>query len=300
MLSRNHLSISPSYVRLEWCYSPKPQAAPRNSNEPLSLLSLLSPSESDPRKSRLFSFARSCHGGRERANAPTTLDHLPNCDRSPVKPSKCDPCPPTERKKKYSSSNRLQFLSASTPSPQQPPQPVPPLPSSWCRGVNWRMAWVGGSGRPGHQLPRRIFIFLWVGSRFHQPGLTLGCYGPLTAQKSSPSRWLLPRGCRIAPMSPVVMVSTMVFVTTPWTDYERSMSLSTRCYLHTPYFGLDHPEHNDGVVMTLVFNAFAQISGSVDCRRLDNRPNIFEGIFKSAVTCDRSHRYVSHLCVSVL
>jgi len=47
--------------------------------------------------------------------------------------------------------------------------------------------------------------------------------------------------------------------------------------------GMDHSEHGNLVVTTLVFNVFvfAQIFNSVNCRRLDNRLNIFEGIFRN-------------------
>jgi len=46
---------------------------------------------------------------------------------------------------------------------------------------------------------------------------------------------------------------------------------------------LDHSGRNDLVVTTLVFNAFvfAQIFNSVNCRRLDNHLNIFEGISRN-------------------
>ena len=47
--------------------------------------------------------------------------------------------------------------------------------------------------------------------------------------------------------------------------------------------GFEHTSHNETVVQTLVFNAFvfAQIFNSVNCRRLDSRLNIFEGILKN-------------------
>ncbi len=47
--------------------------------------------------------------------------------------------------------------------------------------------------------------------------------------------------------------------------------------------GLEHTEKNEVVVKTLVFNAFvfAQIFNSVNCRRLDSKLNIFEGILKN-------------------
>lgn len=47
--------------------------------------------------------------------------------------------------------------------------------------------------------------------------------------------------------------------------------------------GLDHSERNNGVVTTLVFNTFvfAQIFNSINCRRLDNKLNIFEGILRN-------------------
>ena len=47
--------------------------------------------------------------------------------------------------------------------------------------------------------------------------------------------------------------------------------------------GLEHTEYNEKVVKTLVFNAFvfAQIFNSVNCRRLDRKLNIFEGITKN-------------------
>jgi Ca2+-transporting ATPase len=46
---------------------------------------------------------------------------------------------------------------------------------------------------------------------------------------------------------------------------------------------LEDTTHNEGVVRTLVFNAFvfAQIFNSINCRRLDSHLNIFEGILKN-------------------
>ena len=54
-------------------------------------------------------------------------------------------------------------------------------------------------------------------------------------------------------------------------------------FLGHSILGLDHTEHKNNVVTTLMFNTFvfAQIFNSVNCRRLDNRLNIFEGIFKN-------------------
>ena len=54
-------------------------------------------------------------------------------------------------------------------------------------------------------------------------------------------------------------------------------------FLGHSILGLDHTDHNNNVVTTLVFSTFvfAQIFNSVNCRRLDNRLNIFEGIFKN-------------------
>ena len=45
----------------------------------------------------------------------------------------------------------------------------------------------------------------------------------------------------------------------------------------------DCSEHDNGVATTLVFNTFifAQISNLVSCGRLDNGPNVFEGIPKN-------------------
>lgn len=49
------------------------------------------------------------------------------------------------------------------------------------------------------------------------------------------------------------------------------------------FLHLEHTHKNELVVQTLVFNAFvfAQIFNSVNCRRLDNKLNIFEGITKN-------------------
>ena len=54
-------------------------------------------------------------------------------------------------------------------------------------------------------------------------------------------------------------------------------------FLGHTILGLDHSDHGDLVNTTLVFNifVFAQIFNSINCRRLDNRLNIFEGIFKN-------------------
>ena len=45
----------------------------------------------------------------------------------------------------------------------------------------------------------------------------------------------------------------------------------------------DHTDKGDKIMTTLVFNTFvfAQIFNLINCRRLDNRLNIFEGIFKN-------------------
>lgn len=47
--------------------------------------------------------------------------------------------------------------------------------------------------------------------------------------------------------------------------------------------GFEHDEHHEKIVRTLVFNAFvfAQIFNSVNCRRLDNKLNVFEGILRN-------------------
>ena len=44
--------------------------------------------------------------------------------------------------------------------------------------------------------------------------------------------------------------------------------------------GFDHSINNDDIVRTLVFNTFvfAQIFNSINCRRLDRRMNVFEGM----------------------
>jgi len=54
-------------------------------------------------------------------------------------------------------------------------------------------------------------------------------------------------------------------------------------FLGHTILGLDHTEKHNLVVTTLVFNTFvfAQIFNSVNCRRLDNKLNIFEGIFRN-------------------
>ncbi|KAG7444251.1 calcium-translocating P-type ATPase [Guyanagaster necrorhizus] len=54
-------------------------------------------------------------------------------------------------------------------------------------------------------------------------------------------------------------------------------------FLGLQILGLDGSDHNDTVVQTLVFNAFvfAQIFNSVNCRRLDRKLNVFEGITKN-------------------
>lgn len=60
-------------------------------------------------------------------------------------------------------------------------------------------------------------------------------------------------------------------------------------FLGLRILGLAHSDdstvtkHNDAIVQTLVFNAFvfAQIFNSVNCRRLDNKLNIFEGLSRN-------------------
>jgi Ca2+-transporting ATPase len=54
-------------------------------------------------------------------------------------------------------------------------------------------------------------------------------------------------------------------------------------FLGHTILGLDHTDKHNLVVTTLVFNTFvfAQIFNSVNCRRLDNKLNIFEGILRN-------------------
>ncbi|KAF9524821.1 Ca-transporting ATPase [Crepidotus variabilis] len=54
-------------------------------------------------------------------------------------------------------------------------------------------------------------------------------------------------------------------------------------FLGIKILGFEHSTTNDGIVNTLVFNAFvfAQIFNSVNCRRLDSRLNIFEGLLNN-------------------
>jgi len=63
--------------------------------------------------------------------------------------------------------------------------------------------------------------------------------------------------------------------------------------------GLDHSERNNGVVTTLVFNTFvfAQIFNSINCRRLDNKLNIFEGILRNRFFLAITAIGTSILCV---
>lgn len=54
-------------------------------------------------------------------------------------------------------------------------------------------------------------------------------------------------------------------------------------FLGRRILGLENDSENDIIVQTLVFNAFvfAQIFNSVNCRRLDSRLNIFEGVLRN-------------------
>ena len=60
-------------------------------------------------------------------------------------------------------------------------------------------------------------------------------------------------------------------------------------FLGSRILGFEHSDdssvqkHNDAVVQTLVFNAFvfAQITNSLNCRRLDRKLNVFEGMLKN-------------------
>ena len=54
-------------------------------------------------------------------------------------------------------------------------------------------------------------------------------------------------------------------------------------FLGHAILGIDHTDKGDKIVTTLVFNTFvfAQIFNSINCRRLDNKLNIFEGILKN-------------------
>ena len=54
-------------------------------------------------------------------------------------------------------------------------------------------------------------------------------------------------------------------------------------FLGHAILGIDHTSDGDKIVTTLVFNTFvfAQIFNSINCRRLDNKLNIFEGILRN-------------------
>lgn len=54
-------------------------------------------------------------------------------------------------------------------------------------------------------------------------------------------------------------------------------------FLGLHILGFEDTEKNESIVNTLVFNAFvfAQIFNSINCRRLDSKLNIFEGILKN-------------------
>jgi P-type Ca2+ transporter type 2C len=54
-------------------------------------------------------------------------------------------------------------------------------------------------------------------------------------------------------------------------------------FLGNKILGLDHSDHSDRVVQTVVFNifVFAQIFNSINSRRLDNKLNIFQDIHKN-------------------
>jgi len=54
-------------------------------------------------------------------------------------------------------------------------------------------------------------------------------------------------------------------------------------FLGLKILGLDTSSKNDTIVQTFVFNAFvfAQIFNSVNCRRLDNKLNVFEGLSRN-------------------
>lgn len=54
-------------------------------------------------------------------------------------------------------------------------------------------------------------------------------------------------------------------------------------FLGRGILGLDHSKRSDEIIKTFVFNAFvfAQIFNSVNCRRLDRKLNIFEGILSN-------------------
>ena len=54
-------------------------------------------------------------------------------------------------------------------------------------------------------------------------------------------------------------------------------------FLGHTILSIDHSDHGNVVVITLIFNifVFAQILNLVNCRRLDNKLNIFEGIFEN-------------------
>ncbi len=83
---------------------------------------------------------------------------------------------------------------------------------------------------------------------------------------------------KTAPLFSVDMYKMILFQST----YQIIISLIFH-FLGHQILSLDHTEHSDDVVQTLVFNAFvfAQIFNSVNCRRLDRHLNIFEGITKN-------------------
>jgi len=83
---------------------------------------------------------------------------------------------------------------------------------------------------------------------------------------------------KTAPLFSVEMYKQILFQST----YQITITLIFH-FLGLKILGLGASTKNDTIVQTLVFNAFvfAQIFNSVNCRRLDNKLNIFEGLTRN-------------------
>jgi Ca2+-transporting ATPase len=81
-----------------------------------------------------------------------------------------------------------------------------------------------------------------------------------------------------APLFSVDMYKQILFQST----YQITIILIFH-FLGRQILGLSSSSHNNTVVQTLVFNAFvfAQIFNSINCRRLDRKLNIFEGVTRN-------------------
>ena len=110
--------------------------------------------------------------------------------------------------------------------------------------------------------------------------IVVAAFVPFVLTADPPSKSLLDR--KPATRRTRLLTTDMTKMILGQSIYQVTVLLVLRFLGHRIH-GLDRTDEGNGIVATVMFNTFvfAQIFNSVNCRRVDNKLNIFEGIIKS-------------------